>query len=35
MVEVFARWIDLGLSLRAFGEREGVWYSKLQYWQRK
>ena len=35
MVEVFRRWKDSGVSLRAFGEREGVSYSKLQYWRRK
>jgi hypothetical protein len=35
MVDVFERWKSSGLSLRAFGAREGVSYSKLQYWQRK
>jgi hypothetical protein len=35
MVEVFERWKASGLSLRAFGAREGVSYSKLQYWHRK
>jgi hypothetical protein len=35
MVEVFERWKASGLSLRAFGKREEVSYSKLQYWQRK
>jgi hypothetical protein len=35
MVEVFARWKSSGLSLRAFGGREGLSYSKLQYWHRK
>ena len=32
---VFARWKDSGLSLRAFGKREGMSYNKLQYWRRK
>ena len=29
------RWESSGLSLRAFGKREEISYSKLQYWQRK
>ena len=35
MQGLFARWKESGLSLRAFGVREGVSYNKLQYWRRK
>ena len=35
MRELFARWRDSGLSLMAFGKREGVAYSKLLYWRKK
>ena len=35
MQELFARWKTSGLSLMAFGKKEGVSYSKLLYWRRK
>jgi hypothetical protein len=35
MRELFARWEGSGLNLRAFGEREGIAYSKLLYWRRR
>jgi transposase-like protein len=35
MQEIFARWKESGLSLRAFGRQEEISYSKLSYWRRK
>lgn len=35
MRELFARWEESGLSLRAFGKREEVAYTTLVYWRRK
>ena len=35
MRAVFARFEESGLTLRAFGRREGVSYTTLQYWRRK
>jgi hypothetical protein len=35
MRAVFARHEESGLSLKAFGEREGISYTTLQYWRRK
>jgi len=35
MRSVFARHEESGLSLKAFGEREGISYTTLQYWRRK
>jgi len=35
MRAVFARFEESGLSLKAFGERESISYSTLQYWRRK
>lgn len=35
MREVFARFEKSGLSLKAFGEREGITYTSLQYWRRR
>ena len=35
MTAVLARWKESGESLRAFGKREGVSYSKLIYWRRR
>ena len=35
MRATFARWEESGLSLRAFGKREGITYSKLIYWRRR
>ncbi len=32
---VFARFEESGLSLKAFGEREQISYTTLQYWRRK
>ena len=32
---VFARFEESGLSLKAFGEREQIPYTTLQYWRRK
>ena len=35
MGDAIARWKRSGLSLRKFGEREGLSYWKLHYWRRK
>ena len=35
MQEVFVRWRSSGLSLKAFGEREGIAYAKLLYWKKR
>lgn len=35
MRAMFERWDASGLSLRAFGKREGIAYAKLLYWRRK
>jgi len=35
MKATLSRWEKSGLSLRAFGEREGISYSKLTYWKRR
>ena len=35
MREVFAKWKSSGLSLKAFGEREGIAYAKLLYWKKR
>ena len=35
MRAVLDRWKASGLSLHAFGKREGVGYAKLIYWRRK
>ena len=35
MREVFRRWSESGLSLRAFGIREGLSYSVLLYWRKR
>ena len=35
MRETFSRWKASGISLRAFGTREGISYSKLQYWRKR
>ena len=35
MRDVLAKWKSSGLSLRAFGELEGVRYQKLLYWKKK
>ena len=35
MRQTLARWQESGLSLRGFGEREKISYSKLVYWRRK
>ena len=35
MGEVLRRWESSGLSLRAFGKREEISYSKLIYWKRR
>jgi len=35
MREVFARLEQSGLSMRAFAQREGIAYSKMQYWRRR
>ena len=35
MRAVFARFEESGLTLKAFGEREGISYTTLQYWRRK
>jgi hypothetical protein len=35
MEAMLRRWEESGLSLRAFGTKEGVPYSRLMYWRRK
>lgn len=35
MRAVFERHESSGLSLRAYGEREGIAYTTLQYWRRR
>ena len=35
MREVLATWKSSGLSLKAFGEREGIAYAKLLYWKKQ
>jgi len=35
MREVFTGFESSGLSLRAFGQREGIPYAKLLYWKKK
>ena len=35
MRAAFARFEESGLTLKAFGEREGISYTTLQYWRRK
>lgn len=35
MESVLGRWESSGLSLRRFGEREGIAYAKLLYWKKK
>ena len=35
MRAVFARHKESGLTLKAFGEREGIAYTTLQYWRRR
>ncbi len=35
MRAVFARFEESGQTLKAFGEREGISYTTLQYWRRK
>jgi len=35
MREVLATWESSGLSLRAFGKREGIAYAKLLYWKKR
>jgi hypothetical protein len=35
MREVFATWKSSGLSLKAFGEGEGIAYAKLLYWRKR
>ena len=35
MHAILSRWKESGLSLRAFGIREGVSYSQLVYWRRR
>ena len=35
MRATLSRWKESNLSLRAFGAREGVSYSKLVYWRRR
>jgi hypothetical protein len=35
MSAVLARWKSSGQSLRSFGQREGIGYSKLIYWRRR
>ena len=35
MRAVFGRFEESGLSLKAFGEREGIPYTTLVYWRRK
>lgn len=35
MRAVFSRFGESGLTLKAFGEREGISYTTLQYWRRK
>ena len=32
---MFAKWKTSGLSLKAFGEREGIAYAKLLYWKKR
>ena len=34
MRAVFARFEQSGMTLKAFGEREGISYTSLQYWRR-
>ena len=35
MRDLLDRWRDSGLSLMAFGRREGMPYSRLLYWKKK
>ena len=35
MRELFATWKSSGLSLKAFGERQGIAYAKLLYWKKR
>ncbi len=35
MEAVISRWDASGLSLRRFGQKEGISYSKLVYWRQK
>ena len=35
MESMLKRWDESGLSLRAFGTREEIPYSRLVYWRRK
>jgi len=35
MESMIRRWEDSGVSLRRFGQQEGISYSRLIYWRRK
>jgi len=35
MRELMARWKASGMTQRAFAEKEGVTYSRFQYWRRR
>ena len=35
MREVLATWKSSGLSLKAFGDRQGIAYAKLLYWKKR